>query len=116
MPIEKKAGDSVIGATISKTGLLRVHAARVGADTALNQIIKLVDDAQASRAPIQRLADRVASVFVPAVVAVAALAFFVGPVPVQGPGAPSRLVLPAGLGIARACALGRAAPAARPAG
>src|SRR5712692_8572878 len=76
IPVEKKVGDIAIGATINKTGLLRIRATRVGADTTLNQIIKLVEDAQASRAPIQRLADRVASVFVPAVVGIAALTFF----------------------------------------
>ena len=112
MPIEKKAGDSVIGATINKTGLLRVHATRVGADTALNQIIKLVDDAQASRAPIQRLADRVASVFVPAVVAIAAITFFVWSVPLQVPIAHSLVFFIAVLIIACPCALGIATPAA----
>src|SRR2546428_4202492 len=111
MPIEKKAGDSVIGATINKTGLLRVHATRVGADTALNQIIKLVDDAQASRAPIQRLADRVASVFVPAVVAIAAITFFVWSVPLQVPVAHSLVFFIAVLIIACPCALGIATPA-----
>src|SRR5213080_5075751 len=63
--VEKKVGDTAISATINQTGLLRIRATRVGADTTLNQRIKLVEDAQASRAPIQRLADRVASVFVP---------------------------------------------------
>ncbi len=67
IPVEKAIGDTVIGATINKSGLLKVRATRVGADTTLNQIIKLVEDAQVARAPIQRLADRVASVFVPAV-------------------------------------------------
>src|SRR3989442_417251 len=71
IPVEKKVGDTVIGATINRTGLLRIRATRVGADTTLKQIIKLVEDAQASRAPIQRLADRVASVFVPAVLIIA---------------------------------------------
>src|SRR5712692_3337592 len=81
IPVEKKVGDIAIGATINRTGLLRLRATRVGADTTLNQIIKLVEDAQASRAPIQRLADRVASVFVPAVVGIAALTFFLWSVP-----------------------------------
>ncbi len=74
LPVEKKAGDAVIGATINKSGLLKVRATKVGKDTALAQIIQLVEDAQLSRAPIQKLADRVASVFVPAVILVATLA------------------------------------------
>jgi Cu+-exporting ATPase len=74
IPVEKGPGDDAIGATINKTGLLRVRASRVGADTMLNQIIKLVEDAQIARAPIQRLADRVAAVFVPAVIGVATAA------------------------------------------
>src|SRR2546428_712472 len=81
IPVEKKVGDTAIGATMNRTGLLRLRATRVGADTTLNQIIKLVEDAQASRAPIQRLADRVASVFVPAVVGIAAFTFFLWLVP-----------------------------------
>src|SRR3989475_149318 len=112
MPIEKKAGDSVIGATINKTGLLRVHATRVGADTALNQIIKLVEDAQVSRAPIQRLADRVASAFVRAVGGVAAITFFFWSAPLQVPFAPSLVFFIAVLIIACPCALGIATPAA----
>ncbi|HKZ99912.1 MAG TPA: heavy metal translocating P-type ATPase [Thermoplasmata archaeon] len=74
IPVEKGPGDPAIGATMNKTGLLRVRASRVGADTMLNQIIKLVEDAQIARAPIQRLADRVAAVFVPAVIGVATAA------------------------------------------
>ena len=68
IPVDKKAGDLAIGATINKSGLLKVRATRIGKDTTLSQIIQLVEDAQLSRAPIQRLADRVASVFVPAVI------------------------------------------------
>src|SRR3990170_1401129 len=82
IPVEKKVGDTAIGATINKTGLLRVRATRVGADTMLNQIVKLVEDAQIARAPIQKLADRVASVFVPAVIVIALAAglfwYFIG--------------------------------------
>jgi Cu+-exporting ATPase len=74
IPVEKGPGDPAIGATINTTGLLRVRATRVGADTMLNQIIKLVEDAQIARAPIQKLADRVAAVFVPAVIGVATAA------------------------------------------
>src|SRR3989449_647123 len=112
MPIEKKAGDSVIGATINRTGLLRIRATRVGADTTLNQIIKLVEDAQASRAPIQRLADRVASVFVPAVVGIATFTFFLWSVTLGQSVAHALVFFIAVLIIACPCALGIATPAA----
>ncbi len=111
-PVEKKVGDTVIGATINRTGLLRIRATRVGADTTLNQIIKLVEDAQASRAPIQRLADRVASVFVPAVVGIAALTFFLWSVPLGQSIAHALVFFIAVLIIACPCALGIATPAA----
>ena len=85
MPVTKRAGDSVVGATINTTGSLRVRAEKVGADTMLAQIIKLVRQAQASRAPIQRLADAVSRYFVPAVIAIAiatfAVWFTLGPAP-----------------------------------
>jgi len=112
IPVEKKVGDTVIGATINRTGLLRIRATRVGADTTLNQIIKLVEDAQASRAPIQRLADRVASVFVPAVVGIAALTFFLWSVPLGQSIAHALVFFIAVLIIACPCALGIATPAA----
>jgi len=78
IPVEKNVGDPAIGATINKSGLLTIRATKVGKDTALSQIIQLVEAAQVSRAPIQRLADRVASVFVPAVIlsAVGAAAYW----------------------------------------
>ncbi len=76
MPVDKKDGSQVIGGTLNKTGLLRFRATRVGSETALAGIIKLVEEAQASTAQVQRLADRVTSFFVPAVVLVAMLAFF----------------------------------------
>ncbi len=75
LPVEKKQGDMVIGATLNKLGLLRFEATKVGRETALAQIIKLVEDAQGSRAPIQKLADQVSAVFVPAVIAIALLTF-----------------------------------------
>src|SRR5256712_1293225 len=74
IPVDKVAGDPVIGATINRSGLLKVRATKVGKDTTLSQIISLVEDAQVSRAPIQRIADRVASLFVPAVIAAATIA------------------------------------------
>src|SRR5437867_11946896 len=112
IPVEKKVGDTVIGATINRTGLLRVRATRVGADTTLNQIIKLVEDAQASRAPIQRLADRVASVFVTAVVGIATFTFFLWSVPLGQSVAHALVFFIAVLIIACPCALGIATPAA----
>ena len=84
LPVEKKPGDAVIGATLNKLGLLKFEATKVGKQTALAQIIKLVEDAQGSKAPIQKLADQVSAVFVPAVLAIAAITFigwyFFGPV------------------------------------
>src|SRR6059036_4255849 len=112
IPVEKKVGDTAIGATINRTGLLRIRATRVGADTTLNQIIKLVEDAQASRAPIQRLADRVASVFVPAVVLIASLTFVVWKFVYLETVAQSLVFFIAVLIIACPCALGIATPAA----
>ena len=83
LPVEKKPGDPVIGATLNKLGLLKFEATKVGKETALAQIIRLVEDAQGSKAPIQKLADQVSAVFVPAVIGIAALTFlgwyFLGP-------------------------------------
>jgi Cu+-exporting ATPase len=75
LTVEKREGDSVIGATINQTGLLRVRATKVGADTMLSGIIRLVEQAQGSKARVQRLADTVAGIFVPAVLVIAALTF-----------------------------------------
>jgi len=75
IPVEKKAGDTVVGATINKTGMLKFKATKVGADTVLAQIIKLVENALGSKAPIQRLVDVVSSYFVPAVLIIAAVSF-----------------------------------------
>jgi Cu+-exporting ATPase len=77
IPVEKNIGDTVIGATINKLGSFRFRATKVGADTALAQIIKLVEDAQGSKAPVQRFADRISSVFVPAVLVTAIITFLV---------------------------------------
>jgi len=76
VPVEKKPGDKVIGGTINKVGSFKFRATQVGADTTLNQIIKMVEEAQASSAQIQRLADKISSYFVPAVIGVAFLAAF----------------------------------------
>ena len=83
LPVEKKPGDGVIGATLNKLGMLKFEATKVGKETALAQIIKLVEDAQGSKAPIQKLADQVSAVFVPIVIVIAMLTFagwyFFGP-------------------------------------
>jgi len=77
LPVEKRAGDAVIGATINKNGMLRIKATKVGKETALAQIIKVVEEAQGSKAPIQRVADIISGVFVPIVVGIAVVAFLV---------------------------------------
>ena len=77
IPVEKREGDTVIGATLNKLGSFRFRATKVGADTALAQIVKLVEEAQGSKAPVQRFADRISAVFVPVVVALAVLTFLV---------------------------------------
>ena len=77
LPVEKNVGDPVIGATINKLGWLRFEATKVGKETALAQIIHLVEEAQGSKAPIQRLADQVSAYFVPAIIGVALLTFLV---------------------------------------
>jgi Cu+-exporting ATPase len=77
MPVEKKAGDIVIGATINRFGTFKFEATKVGKDTALSQIIKMVEDAQGSKAPIQKIADKVSGVFVPAVIGIAAVTFLI---------------------------------------
>jgi P-type Cu+ transporter len=119
LPVEKGPGDPVIGATLNKLGLMKFEATKVGKETALAQIIRLVEEAQGSKAPIQRLADQVSSVFVPIVVVIAALTFltwyFVLPLP---PGAEMTLFtralinMIAVLVIACPCALGLATPTA----
>ncbi|MDO8914819.1 MAG: copper-translocating P-type ATPase [Coriobacteriia bacterium] len=77
IPVEKNVGDTVIGATMNTLGSFSFRATKVGKDTALAQIVKLVEDAQGSKAPVQRFADRISAVFVPAVVAIAVATFFV---------------------------------------
>jgi Cu+-exporting ATPase len=111
LPVDKGPGDRVVGATLNQTGALVVQAERVGRDSLLSQIVALVAQAQRSRAPLQRLADRVAAWFVPAVVAVAALAFVAwyafGPEPRLAFALVSAVAV---LIIACPCALGLATP------
>ncbi len=111
MPATKRIGDTVIGATVNATGSLRVRAAKVGADTMLAQIIRMVQQAQASRAPIQRLADAISAYFVPVVIATAiatfAIWFVVGPTPTLTQALVSAVAV---LIIACPCALGLATP------
>ncbi|MGH2489904.1 MAG: heavy metal translocating P-type ATPase, partial [Candidatus Limnocylindria bacterium] len=113
IPVDKKAGDDVAGGTLNTSGTLRFRATRVGADTALAQIVRLVEEAQGSKAPIQRLVDRVASVFVPIVFAVAtaaAIAWLIyGPEPRFAYAVTSFIAV---LIIACPCALGLATPTA----
>ena len=113
MPVDKAPGDRVIGATIAVNGSVTMRAERVGRDTLLAQIVRMVGDAQRSRAPIQRLADRVAGYFVPAVVAVAVLTFIIwalaGPPPRVAHGLVNAVAV---LIIACPCALGLATPMA----
>jgi Cu+-exporting ATPase len=119
LPVDKGPGDPVIGGTLNKFGLLKFEATKVGKETALAQIIKLVEAAQGSKAPIQRLADRVSAVFVPVVIAIALLTFliwyFILPVPpdagvTQFTNALINMV--AVLVIACPCAMGLATPTA----
>ncbi len=113
MPVPKKIGDEVIGATLNTTGSVTFRATRVGKDSALGQIVQLVEDAQSTKAPIQRLADRVAGVFVPIVIALAITAFVAwfdfGPDPAV---LFSTIALVTVLIIACPCALGLATPTA----
>lgn len=115
LPVEKKQGDAVIGATLNKLGLLKFEATKVGKETALAQIIKLVEDAQGSKAPIQKLADQVSAIFVPIVIGIAALTFagwyfLASPVDDQFTRALINMV--AVLVIACPCAMGLATPTA----
>lgn len=111
VPVEKTVGDRVAGATVNVDGLLTVRAVAVGADTALAQIVRLVEQAQGGKAPVQRLADRVSGMFVPAVVGIAAATFagwtLLAANPVAGMTAAIAVLI-----IACPCALGLATPTA----
>jgi len=111
LPVDKSPGDEIIGATINKQGLLKFEATRIGAETALSQIIRLVQEAQGSKPPIQRLADRVAGVFVPVVIVIA-LATFAVWWAVGGDFTPALIRLVSVLVIACPCAMGLATPTA----
>ncbi len=112
MPVEKGPGDQVIGATINKSGLLRFGATQVGKNTVLAQIIRLVEEAQGSKAPIQRLADQVSAVFVPAVIAIGLLTFLGWYLVGQAGFTRAMINMVAVLVIACPCALGLATPTA----
>ena len=113
LPVDKEAGSRVAGATINSTGVLRVRVDRVGRDTVLARILRVVEEAQASKAPLQRLADRVSGVFVPVVMAVAAVTFTVwwlwGPEPAHVNAMVRAISV---LIIACPCAMGLATPTA----
>lgn len=111
IPVGKQAGDPVIGATINKNGMLRIQATKVGKDTALAQIVKVVEEAQGSKAPIQRVADRISGIFAPIVVAIAIVTFLIwyfAVSPGDVAGALEKAI--AVLVIACPCALGLATP------
>ena len=113
IPVDRSAGDEVTGGTLNTTGALRVRATRVGGDSTLAQIVRLVEDAQGSKAPIQRLVDEIAAVFVPIVFVIAGLAFaawvLLGPAPVLTHALTAFVAV---LIIACPCALGLATPTA----
>jgi P-type Cu+ transporter len=112
LPVAKEVGDTVIGATVNKSGSFQFRATRVGKETALAQIIRLVQEAQGSRAPVQRLVDKVAAVFVPVVIGIA-LATFLGWFFFGGVGFTQAMIFAvAVLVIACPCALGLATPTA----
>jgi P-type Cu+ transporter len=111
IPVDKTNGDTVIGSTLNKNGFLKMKATKIGRDTALSQIIKVVEDAQGSKAPIQRLADQISGVFVPIVVGIALLTFLVWMIWVNpGEFTPAFEAMIAVLVIACPCALGLATP------
>lgn len=111
IPVDKAIGDALFGSTINKNGFLKMKATKIGRDTALAQIIKVVEDAQGSKAPIQRLADKISGVFVPIVIGIAILTFLVWIILVNpGEVTPALEALIAVLVIACPCALGLATP------
>jgi Cu+-exporting ATPase len=115
LPVDKQPGDTVVGGTINGQGLIRFNATRVGKETALAQIIRLVQEAQGSKAPIQALADKVAAIFVPAIIGIALVVFILW-WSITGEFVPAMIRLVAVLVIACPCALGLATPTAIMAG
>lgn len=111
LPVEKKPGDFVIGATINKFGTFKFEATKVGKDTALSQIVKMVEDAQGSKAPIQKIADQVSGIFVPVVVGIAVVTFLIWFL-TTGDFTKAIVSAVAVLVIACPCALGLATPTA----
>ena len=112
LPVEKHVGDTVIGVTINKTGSFEFEATRVGSETMLAQIIRLIEDAQGSKAPIQGFADRISAYFVPAVLAIAVLTFGVWFLALNASLTYSLMAFTAVIVIACPCALGLATPTA----
>ncbi|BAJ63293.1 MULTISPECIES: heavy metal translocating P-type ATPase [Anaerolinea] len=120
LPVEKGPGATVIGGTLNKLGMIKFEATRIGKDTALSQIIRLVEEAQASKAPIQKLVDRISAVFVPVVILIAVLTFlgwlfFGPPLPINADVTPftrALITMVAVLVIACPCAMGLATPTA----
>ncbi|MEK7163542.1 MAG: heavy metal translocating P-type ATPase [Patescibacteria group bacterium] len=112
LPVEKHIGDNVIGATINKTGSFEIEATRVGAESTLSQIIKLVEDAQGSKAPIQAFADRISAWFVPAVIIIALITFGIWYLVLGASLSFSLMAFTAVIVIACPCALGLATPTA----
>ena len=112
LPVAKKAGDSVIGATINKTGSFEYEVTKIGKDTVLAQIIRLVEEAQGSKAPIQDFADRVSTYFVPIVIGLAVLTFIIWYFALGGGLAYALMAFTAVIVIACPCALGLATPTA----
>ncbi len=112
LPVQKQAGDTVIGATLNKQGLLKLVATKVGSETALAQIIRLVQEAQGSKAPIQHLADKVASIFVPIIIVIAIITLLIWWLGVGADFTDAMIRMVAVLVIACPCALGLATPTA----
>jgi len=111
MPITKKTGDEVMGGTVNKSGLLKIQAAKIGSSTTLAQIISLVEKAQLSKVPMQKLADKISSIFVPTVIAISIISFLIWLFVDKNPGFALMIAISI-LIVACPCALGLATPIA----